>query len=223
MIRALLFDLDGTFADTAPDLGAALNRQRSERGLAPLPLAAIRPHASAGARGLLAIGFGLRPGDAEYEAMREELLAFYERALCVHTRLFAGVASLIDALDARGVPWGIVTNKPTRFTRPLLEALEVTHRTPCIVSGDTCAYAKPHPAPLLHGAELLGAAPAQCAYVGDDERDMLASRAAGMFAVVARYGYLGGRPHTEWDADARIEAPEELLAFVTRSEGSDAG
>jgi phosphoglycolate phosphatase len=216
MIRALLFDLDGTFADTAPDLGNALNRQRAGRGLAPLPLAAIRPHASAGARGLLAIGFGIAPGAPDYEVMRAEFLSLYEEALCEDTRLFAGIEGLLASLDARGVPWGIVTNKPTRFTEPLLQALGITGRTPCIVSGDTCAHAKPHPAPLLYGAEMLGIAPERCAYVGDDERDMLASRAAGMFAVVARYGYLGGRPHTEWDADIGIAAPGELLSLLDR-------
>lgn len=214
MIGALLFDLDGTFADTAPDLGNALNRQRARRGLAPLPLATIRPHASAGARGLLALGFGLAPGAPEYDAMREEFLSLYEQALCEDTQLFAGIEPLLAALDARGVPWGIVTNKPARFTLPLLVALRIAGRTPCIVSGDTCPQAKPHPAPLLHGAALLGTTPAQCAYVGDDERDMLASRAAGMFAVIARYGYLGGRPHVEWDADAAIASPGELLTLL---------
>jgi phosphoglycolate phosphatase len=209
MIRALLFDLDGTFADTAPDLGNALNRQRARRGLAPLPLASIRPHASAGAR-------GIAPGAADYEVMREELLALYEEALCEDTQLFAGIEGLLASLHARGVPWGIVTNKPARFTGPLLQALGITGRTPCIVSGDTCAHAKPHPAPLLHGARLLGIAPEHCAYVGDDERDMLASRAAGMYGVVARYGYLGGRPHAEWDADTGIAAPEELLSLLER-------
>jgi phosphoglycolate phosphatase len=214
MIGALLFDLDGTFADTAPDLGNALNRQRARRGLPPLSLATIRPHASAGARGLLALGFGLAPGAPEYDAMREELLSLYEQSLCEDTRLFAGIEALLASLDARGVPWGIVTNKPARFTLPLLEALRMADRTPCVVSGDTCAQAKPHPAPLLHGAALLGTAPARCAYVGDDERDMLASRAAGMFAVIASYGYLGGRPHAEWDADAAIASPGELLTLL---------
>lgn len=214
MTRAVLFDLDGTFADTAPDLGAALNRQRARRNLDPIPLATIRPHASAGARGLLRLGFGLDPDAPDYPAMREEFLHLYAQALCEHTRLFPGIEALIRALGAACVPWGIVTNKPQRFTLPLLEALGVTALTPCIVSGDTCAQAKPHPAPLLHAATLIGVRAADCVYVGDDERDVQASRAAGMLAVVAAYGYLGGRPYAEWNADAVIGTPDELLALL---------
>ncbi len=213
-VRAVLFDLDGTFADTAPDLGGALNRQRAMRGLAALPLAAIRPHASAGARGLLRIGFGLDPGQPEYASMREELLALYEGALCVETRVFAGIEPLLAALEGHGVQWGIVTNKPQRYTLPLLAALGIDTRAGCIVSGDTCAHAKPHPAPLLHAASLLGVGPRECAYVGDDERDVQASRAAAMLSVVAGYGYLGGRPYGEWDADAFIASPDELLEVL---------
>jgi phosphoglycolate phosphatase len=213
-IRAVLFDLDGTFADTAPDLGGALNRQRARRGLSPLPLATIRPHASAGARGLLRIGFGLEPTHSEYASMREEFLALYEAALCDATCVFAGIGPLQAALEAQSVRWGIVTNKPQRYTLPLLAALGMDARAGCIVSGDTCTHAKPHPAPLLHAASLLGVDPAACAYVGDDERDVLASRGAGMLSVIAAWGYLGGRPYQEWNGEATITSPEALLGVL---------
>jgi phosphoglycolate phosphatase len=214
MVSAVLFDLDGTFADTAPDLGGALNRQRKARGLQPLPLETIRPHASAGARGLLGVGFGIAPGDADYEAMRDEFLALYEGALCLESRLFDGIPELVSALESRGLEWGIVTNKAARFTLPLLDALGVRERARCIVSGDTCPQPKPHPAPLLAGSAALGIEPGRCLYVGDDERDTQASLAAGMRSVVARYGYLGGRPWELWGAHAAIESPLDLLALL---------
>ncbi|MCU0896953.1 MAG: HAD hydrolase-like protein [Burkholderiales bacterium] len=214
MVSAVLFDLDGTFADTAPDLGGALNRQRKARGLQPLPLETIRPHASAGARGLLGVGFGIAPGDADYEAMRDEFLALYEGALCLESRLFDGIPELVSALESRGLEWGIVTNKAARFTLPLLDALGVRERARCIVSGDTCPQPKPHPAPLLAGSAALGIEPGRCLYVGDDERDTQASIAAGMRSVVARYGYLGGRPWELWGAHAAIESPLDLLALL---------
>ena len=215
MVRAVLFDLDGTFADTAPDLGGALNRQRTARGMQPLPLEEIRPHASAGARGLLGAGFGIAPGDADYDAMRDEFLALYERALCRDSRLFDGIPELVSALESRGLEWGIVTNKAARFTLPLLDALGIRSRAGCIVSGDTCAQPKPHPAPLLAASAALGVEPGGCLYVGDDERDTQASIAAGMRSVVARYGYLGGRPWELWGAHAAIESPLDLLALLS--------
>lgn len=213
--QAVLFDLDGTLADTAPDLGGALNRQRQRRGLPPLPVAQVRPHASAGARGLLAVGFGLSPGDADYEPMREEFLALYGERLCEETRLFPGMPELLDELERRGVAWGVVTNKPERFTRPLMDALALGARAGCVVSGDTCAHPKPHPAPLLAASQRLAVDPGDCLYVGDDERDTRASLAAGMRSIVACYGYLGsGRPWQEWGAHAGIERPEDLVAHL---------
>ena len=213
--RAVYFDLDGTLADTAPDLGAALNAQRARHGLAPLDLAVIRPHASHGTRGLLWVGFGLTPEQPGFAAMRAEYLAIYEEHLCVATCLFPGVPELLDALEARGVAWGVVTNKPARFTDPLLERLGLTGRAGCAVSGDTCARAKPHPDSLLHAAALAGLSPADCVYVGDAERDVQAALAAGMRAVVARYGYIAvtERPQ-DWGAHADIDAPMELLAVM---------
>jgi phosphoglycolate phosphatase len=215
MIRAVLFDLDGTLADTAPDLGHALNRQREMRGLDALPVAAIRPHASAGARGLLKLGFDLEPGHADFDAMRAEFLDFYAERLCHYTRLFDGVPQVLTALEALGLRWGVVTNKPARFTLPLLELLGLASRAACVVSGDTTAHPKPHPAPLLAAAAALGLAPAECLYVGDDRRDVEASAAAGMPCLVAAYGYLGngGDPAT-WGARFLIGNPLDLLPWL---------
>lgn len=210
--RAVFFDLDGTFADTAPDLGHALNRMRERRNLPPLAIETVRPHASAGARGLLHLSFGLAPEDPDYGVLREEFLALYSEALCRHTRLFPGIPELLDGLEARGIVWGIVTNKPERFTRPLLAALGVASRARCIVSADTCSHPKPHPEPLLAASRQVGIEPPACVYLGDDERDVQASLAAGMRPVVARYGYLGnGKPWQTWGAQGAIAQPLDLL------------
>jgi len=214
-LRAILFDLDGTLADTAPDLGYVLNLQRLARGLEELPLERLRPVVSQGARGLLRVGFGLTPGCDNYEAMREEFLDLYARNLMRHTRLFEGVVPLLDALERQSLAWGVVTNKLARFTDPLLEALGLAQRAGCIVSGDTCARAKPHPDPLLEAARRLGSPAAACMYVGDDERDMQAGLAAGMLPVVALYGYLGENPAPhDWEAHAAIERPLDLLQML---------
>jgi phosphoglycolate phosphatase len=214
-IAAVLFDLDGTLADTAADLGHVLNLQRASRGLEEMPLERLRPVVSQGARGLLRVGFGLDPGQDGYEPMREEFMEIYARNLIRHTRLFDGMAELLDALEEQGLAWGIVTNKLARFTDPLVEALGLTSRAGCVISGDTCARAKPHPDPLLEAAGRVGVKASACIYVGDDERDIRAGRAAGMRAVAARYGYLGenGDPHA-WEADAVIEQPLDLLLLL---------
>ncbi len=213
--RAVLFDLDGTLADTAPDLGYVLNLQRLARGLEELPLERLRPVVSQGARGLLRVGFGITPGQDNYEAMRDEFLDLYSRNLVRHTRLFDGVAPLLAALERQGLAWGVVTNKLTRFTDPLLESLGLAQRAGCVISGDTCARAKPHPDPLLEAARRLGAPAMACMYIGDDERDVQAGRAAGMRPVVALYGYLGenATPHA-WEAHATIEQPLDLLQLL---------
>lgn len=214
-VRAVFFDLDGTFADTAPDLGHTLNRMRERRRLPPLPIEAVRPHASAGARGLLHLGFGLTPEDPDYGVLREEFLTLYSEALCQGTRLFPGIAELVEKLDERGIVWGIVTNKPERFTLPLLTALGMRERSRCIVSGDTCAHPKPHPEPLLTASRQVGVEPRECLYLGDDERDTQASLAAGMHSIVACYGYLGnGKPWQEWGAHGAIAQPLDLLEIV---------
>jgi phosphoglycolate phosphatase len=214
-MQAVLFDLDGTLADTAPDLGHALNLQRERHGLPPLPQEIIRPYASHGTIGLFDIGFGLTPQDERFAPMREEYLALYTANLCLHTALFPGMAELLAALEARNIAWGVVTNKPARFTEPLLELLGLSQRAASIISGDTCAHPKPHPEPLLRAAREIGIAPQSCLYVGDAERDIEAARAAGMSVLIADYGYLSAedRPET-WGADGRINTPQGILAFL---------
>lgn len=216
-IEAVLFDLDGTLADTAPDLGGALNRLREEDGLPPLPLDILRPYASAGARGLLGIGFGLTPDQALYPDLQRRFLAFYASRICVDTRLFPGVAELLVELDKRGIRWGIVTNKIERFTRPLLECLGLHERAACIVSGDSAAKPKPDPAPLLMACEIARVRLRNVIYVGDDERDVQAGRAAGMHTVIAAWGYLNGAPIKEWGADAAIDHPADVLGLLDRA------
>ena len=220
-ISLVLFDLDGTLADTAPDLAGAANRMRARRGLAPLALDLLRPMASHGARGLIGTAFGIGPEAADYIAWRDEFLAEYEAQLCVHTRLFPGIDRVLAAFEARAVRWGVVTNKAARFTEPLMRALDLDGRAACVVSGDTTAHAKPHPAPLLHALTLCGATAANAAiYVGDDLRDVSAGRAAGLRTVAVRYGYLGaGELIDHWGADHVVDTPLEVLNLVTGSHG----
>lgn len=218
MIKAVLFDLDGTFADTAPDLAAALNHARATRSLQPLPLEVVRPQASHGSRGLLKLGFGIDPDSADYNPLRDIFLDYYERNICVHTRLFPGMAELLDELEFHGIQWGIVTNKPHRYTVPLMQALGMASRAACLVSGDTCAQAKPHPDPLLKACELIGVTPEQCLYLGDDLRDILAANAAGMPGIIARYGYISHDAQLDdWGAYGRIDNPVELIPFLALS------
>lgn len=208
----ILFDLDGTLVDTAPDLGLALNMQRERHGLPALPLDAIRPHASHGSRGLLGIGFGLTPEDEAFPTMREEYLDLYDQVFTRSPMLFEGVAEVLEALESAGLQWGVVTNKPRRFTLPLMGALALDVRAACIVSGDDAARPKPSPDTLLLACDLAAVMPSSCIYVGDAERDVQAAHAAGMPTVIARYGYLDAhdRPE-EWGADAMIDLPLELL------------
>jgi phosphoglycolate phosphatase len=219
-VAAVLFDLDGTLADTAGDLAGALNCVRRDQGLPPLPVATLRAHASAGARGMLQAGMGVGPDDAPFEALRDAFLDHYTRCLAETTVLFAGVADLLDALDERGLRWGIVTNKASRFTAPVVEALGLAPRAATVVSGDTTPHAKPHPAPMHHAARALGLDAAHCAYVGDDLRDVLAGNAAGMPTLVARWGYLGtGDPHDTWPATGGADAPLDLLDWLPLRRG----
>ena len=214
-IKAVLFDLDGTFADTAPDLAAALNHVRSQHGLPPLPLEAIRPQASHGSIGLLKLGFNIEPDAAEFPALREAFLAHYTAHICDHTTLFPGMAQLLETLEQRGLPWGIVTNKPHRFTLPLMQALGYAQRAACLVSGDTCARAKPHPDPMFKASELLDIAPQHCLYLGDDQRDVQAAQAAGMRCIIARYGYIDAQINPDdWHADGDADTPLALLNFI---------
>lgn len=216
--RAVLFDVDGTLADTAPDLARALNRVRAAHGLAPMPVETTRSYTSSGARGLLKVGFGLEPGDGRYEALKSQFLDFYAAEICIDTRLFDGMAELLAQLDREHVPWGVVTNKAERFTLPLLRDLHLHARVACVVGGDTTARAKPHPDPLLHAAAALRLPPSACVYVGDDLRDVQAARAAGMPVLAAKYGYLGdGGTIESWQADAIIEHPREVLDYLRAS------
>jgi N-acetyl-D-muramate 6-phosphate phosphatase len=215
MIDGILFDLDGTLADTAPDLAAAVNRLRLDHGREALPLTQLRPHVSSGARGMLRAAFGMTPEDAAYAEMNERFLRYYAENLCVHTRLFDGMHALLEGLEAEAIPWGIVTNKQSRFTTPLIAALRLHERACCVISGDSAARPKPAPDPLLLGCHQAGLNPQRCLYVGDDQRDIVAGRAAGMRTVAAAYGYLGVEdPIDLWDADAVINAPEELAALI---------
>ncbi|MES2740921.1 MAG: HAD-IA family hydrolase [Pseudomonadota bacterium] len=211
--RAILFDLDGTLADTAPDLAAAVNLLRSARGLAPTPYALLRPTASAGARGMIGVAFGLRPEDPGYEALRQGFFDNYAAAMAVHSVLFPGVPELLDGIAELGLAWGIVTNKPMRFTDPLVGLIGLGHAA-CTVSGDSTAHAKPHPAPLLEAARQLGLAPEQCWYVGDDLRDIEAGRAAGMYTVACGWGYGGADAPLGWGADQVLDSAAALLALV---------
>jgi phosphoglycolate phosphatase len=219
--RAILFDLDGTLADTAPDLAAAVNWLRTQRGLEPTPYSVLRPTASAGARGMIGAAFGLAPGDDGYEELRLAWFDRYQSAMAVHSSLFGGVAELLDGIRTAGMDWGIVTNKPSRFTDPLIPQIGLTHAG-CIVSGDTTGFSKPHPAPLLEGARRLGLAPEDCWYVGDDQRDVEAGRAAGMVTVACAWGYCGAIDPATWGADYLLDTPTDLLELLRGLVGAPA-
>ena len=215
MLEAVLFDLDGTLADTAPDLCAAANFLLEEEGRPQQPFAHLRPHTSGGVRGLLGAGFGIDPAHVDYERLAARFLELYAARLCEESALFDGIPALLDTLDGHGIAWGVVTNKRARFTDPLVVALGLSPRTPCVVSGDTTAAAKPSPLPILHACDVLGCAPQRTLYVGDDRRDIVAGRAAGTLTAAVSYGYLGdsGPPH-EWGADFIADHPAELLNWL---------
>jgi phosphoglycolate phosphatase len=210
----VLFDFDGTLADTAPDLAAAVNRMRLEQGHEPLPIERLRPFASAGARGLVHAAFGIKPDDSEYPALRETFLEYYAECVCEQTRLFPGIAELLLELKSRAIAWGIVTNKATRFTERIVSQLGL--EPDCVACGDTTPHLKPHPAPLLHAAEQLKLSPQECVYLGDDLRDMQAAHAAGMRPIAVEWGYHHpeqGGPGA-WDAAAVIAHPMELIRHL---------
>lgn len=213
--QAILFDLDGTLIDSAPDLGAAADKMRTDRGLPSLPLMHYRPMAGAGARGMLGVAFGMTPEHPDFLAYREEFFVNYENAMTERTVIFDGVPEMIAVLVQAGLPWGVVTNKSSRFTDPLTAAMPLFSTASAIVSGDTTPHAKPHPEPLFEAARRLGLDPCRCVYVGDDERDIVAGLAAGMGTVAATYGYLGQQADvSRWNAHLHIDAPTGLLKYL---------
>lgn len=211
-IKAILFDLDGTLLDTAPDLAHALNLLLSKNGRATLPLEKIRPVASDGVKGLLALGFNISDTSPDFSQLRTDFLEYYTTHISRETTLFPGMDTVLNELETRGIPWGIVTNKIACLTEPLLKNLNLHHQAGCIVSGDTLEFAKPHPAPLLHACELLGRTAEECVYVGDAKRDIEAGLRANMSTIVALYGYIKETddPYS-WQANATIKSPEELI------------
>ncbi|MEY2621392.1 MAG: hypothetical protein RIT26_1212 [Pseudomonadota bacterium] len=210
--HAILFDLDGTLIDSAPDLGAAADQMRVDRGLPSLPLEGYRHMAGAGARGMLSIAFGMTPDHPEFGDYKEEFFRNYERRMTQLTRAFDGVAQMLQALQQRGLTWGIVTNKSSRFTDPLVRQMALLSPAAVVISGDTTPHAKPHPEPLFEAARRLSLDPTRCWYVGDDERDIVAGRAAGMLTCAATYGYLGAVADWQaWGADDAIDHPQGLL------------
>lgn len=214
-VDVVLFDLDGTLIDSAPDLGAAADRMRVQRGMPSLPLQQYRHMAGAGARGMLSVAFGMTPDDPQFAELKEEFFGNYERCMTERTYVFDGVQALIMQLQQRALRWGVVTNKSARFTEPLTRAMPLFASAAVVISGDTTPHAKPHPEPLLEAARRIGAAPARCLYVGDDERDIVAGLAAGMGTVAATYGYLGLKSDTAaWGAHASIENPLALLKLL---------
>lgn len=214
-IDAVLFDLDGTLVDSAPDLGAAADQMRTDRGLASLSIADYRPMAGAGARGMLQVAFGLSPDAPEFDDLKAEFLNNYERRLTQHTFIFDGITAVIEQILRDGRKWGVVTNKAERFTVPLTRSMPLFSSALTIVCGDTTPHAKPHPAPLFEAARQLGLSPERCIYVGDDQRDIVAGRAAGMLTVAAAYGYLGAPNELKhWEADYVIAHPEQLLTLL---------
>lgn len=217
-ICAVLFDLDGTLIDSAPDLGAAADKMRTDRGMPSLPASLYRPMAGSGARGMLGVAFGITPEAPEFASLCEEFYVNYETRMVAGTVVFEGVQQLIDGLREQGLGWGVVTNKSARFTEPLTRAIPLFATAGAIVSGDTTPFAKPHPEPLFEAARRMGVDPASCVYVGDDERDIVAGRAAGMRTVAATYGYMGEQADAaQWQAHAAIASPLDLLQMLKQA------
>ena len=211
--RALLFDLDGTLADTAPDLAAAVNLLRTARGMQPSPYELLRPVASAGARGLIGVAFGMTPEDPGYDALRVSFLDHYAAQIADNTTLFEGITELLLHLQEQGLQWGIVTNKPARYTDALVPQIGL-QQAGCVISGDTTAHAKPHPEPLLEAARRLNLKPEDCWYIGDDLRDIVAGKAAGMPSIAAAWGYCGNSEPLAWNADAIAAHPLDLISML---------
>ena len=213
--KGVFFDLDGTLADTAPDLVAAANQLLIARNLPPKPYEVLRPCASAGARGLIGGAFGIEPEHPDFIPLRDEFFSNYEKALLVNSVIFEGVEHLLDQLDEAKLPWGIVTNKSERFTHPLTDLMGLRQRAGSTVCGDTTPHSKPHPEPILHAARIANIDPSKSVYVGDDIRDIIAGKAAGMMTIAAAYGYCGcEEPPEAWGADYLVRHPKELLQII---------
>lgn len=212
---AILFDLDGTLVDSAPDLAGAANDMRVSRGLSPLPYSALRPMVGSGARGMVGAAMQMQPGDADFNTLREEFLHRYEQRLTQETAVFPEIRPVLHALSQSGVVWGIVTNKIARYAEPLIQSLGLHHSSAVLVCGDTTAHAKPHPAPLIEAAKRIQIDPTCCLYVGDDLRDIQAGQAAGMQTAAAAWGYLGhGDSIHDWGADHLLQSPQDLLKLL---------
>ncbi len=212
--QAIFFDLDGTLIDSAPDLAAAADKLRTDRGLASIAYERYRPMAGAGARGMLAVGFEMKPDHPDYEAYREEFYVNYENSLTARTFAFDGIVQLLSAIRSKNLIWGIVTNKSKRFTEPLVAQMPLLHGAAAVISGDSTPHTKPHPAPVLAAARIAGIEPAKCWYVGDDRRDIESGRAAGMTTIAANWGYLGEHAVHAWGADAVAAQPVDLLHLL---------
>jgi phosphoglycolate phosphatase len=213
--EAVLFDLDGTLIDSAPDLAGAANDLRAQHGLLPLPYEHLRPMVGSGARGMVGVAFGVRPGDASFEPLRDAFLARYAERLLQETRVFAAIEPVLQVLADAGLRWGIVTNKAMRFAEPVVQGLNLHHRSSVLIAGDSTPHAKPHPAPLLEAARRLDLPASRCIYVGDDLRDVQAGRSAGMATLAAAWGYLGaGEAIESWGADVVLDLPEQLLTWL---------
>lgn len=212
---AVFFDLDGTLVDTAPDLGFALNTLLQQEGHAPLPHELIRPQASNGSAGLLGLGFGITADDANYRPLQQRFIKLYQDNITRESSLFLGMAEVLSQLEEARLPWGIITNKPAFLTNPLVEQLGLAKRAACVVSGDTTAHSKPHPAPMLYACELTSQVPESCLYIGDAARDIKAGKNANMTTLTARYGYITADDNLEeWQADGIIDHPNELLQWL---------
>jgi phosphoglycolate phosphatase len=213
--QAVLFDLDGTLVDTAPDLGFALNTLLQEEGYVPLPDEQIRPVASNGSAGLLGLGFGITADDANFKPLQQRFIRLYQDNIARGTVVFPGMLDILNFLEKSNITWGIVTNKPAFLTDPLVKLLDLYERAGCVVSGDTTSHAKPHPAPMLHACDLISVAPEHCLYVGDAARDIEAGKNANMATIAACYGYIDENDDpTTWQADGHIHHPRELLKWL---------
>jgi phosphoglycolate phosphatase len=216
MFHSVLFDLDGTLADTAPDLANALNNVLTENGRLPLPLQTIRYEVSNGATALIKLGFNIESNHPDFETLRLRLLELYAQAIAVETRLFDGMHEVLNALEALNIRWGVVTNKPSRFTTPLLDALALSQRAACVICGDTLEKKKPHPEPILHACNIVGCKPHQTIYIGDAQRDIEAGKRAGTKTLVALFGYISEHQQPrQWGADGLVESPQDIIRWLS--------